>query len=98
MPSAGSATCALAVAAAPAVLVTFDEGFHATALAAHGVQVMTPDELLVPSFEELPAAFMAILERQAAAWSDRQLNELLAALGRAGATGLAERARGAADA
>lgn len=55
--------CALAVAAAPTTLVTFDEGFHAAALAVHGVEVVTPDELLVPSFEELPAAFMAILER-----------------------------------
>lgn len=52
-----------------------------------------PDELLVPAFQEVPDAFMAILERQATAWGGRELDPLIDALARAGATGLTERVR-----
>lgn len=85
--------CALAVTAAPATLVTFDDGFNATALAAHRVRVATVDDLLVPAFDEEPDALLAILNRQAAAWRNRPLGDLIDALDRAGATGLAERSR-----
>jgi len=89
--------CALAITAAPATLITLDDDFNAVALAAHRVRVATPDDVLVPSFDEQPDALIAILERQARAWANRPVAELIDALTRAGAPIFAERARSAAD-
>jgi hypothetical protein len=88
--------CALAITAAPTTLVTLDDDFNAAALAGHQVRVAKPDELLVPSCDEQPDALIAVLDRQARAWGNRPLGELLDAVARAGAPMLVKRARSAA--
>jgi len=48
--------CALALAAHASLLITFDIGFDREALASFGVRLATPDEVLVPAFEERAGA------------------------------------------
>ncbi len=76
--------CALALAGDASYLFTFDRGYLREALAAHSVQVLTPDELLSSAIEEEPDGFETVLEEQAAVWGGgRPPSELLAALERA---------------
>jgi len=53
--------------------------------------------MLAPAFEEQPGLFLAILERQAAAWGARPLQDLLDALERAGVPVFVSKARAALD-
>ena len=75
--------CALALAGNAQLLITFDDSFNREALLEHGVAVLKPDALLAPSFDEQPGLFLTILERQAQAWGDRTMLQLLDALERA---------------
>lgn len=76
--------CALAVGGRASYLFSFDRGYLRDALAAHGVDVVTPDEFLVDAIDREPAGFEALLEEQAAVWGGgRPVAELLAAFGRA---------------
>jgi len=85
--------CALALAGAPVTLITADEGFNADALATLQVRVASADEFLAPLCAEQPDVFLAVAERQARAWRDRPLDELLDAYQRAGANRLAHQLR-----
>jgi predicted nucleic acid-binding protein len=85
--------CALAIAAAPSILITFDHGFHAEALAHHQVTVTHPDDYLAPLCDEQLDPLLAIIEHQAAAWHSRPVPQLIDALERAGAPRLANRLR-----
>lgn len=84
---------ALAVAAAPATLVTLDQGFYAEPLAGVGVALATPDAVLVPLVDEEPDLVAGIVERQARAWSGPDIDALVDAFGRAGAPQFAARLR-----
>lgn len=79
--------CALCLAARADLLFTHDRGFLRDTLRDHGVAVVKPDEYLVVIFEDQPQATVELLELQASTWAGgRPLDELLDALGRAGAT------------
>lgn len=76
--------CALALGGGAGYLFTFDRGYLQSALAAHRVQVLTPDEFLSSALDREPEAFATLLEEQAEAWGGgRSLTELLVALERA---------------
>lgn len=85
--------CALALAGNAQYLITLDESFRREALLAHGIAVVTPDEILAPSLEEGPEMIRSILERQAKAWGDCPVAQLLDALERAGLTVFVREAR-----
>ena len=89
--------CALALAAGANLLITFDDGFNRAALREFGVTVIKPDAMLAPALDEQPGLFLAILERQAAAWGARPLPELLDALERADVPAFVSKARAALD-
>jgi predicted nucleic acid-binding protein len=77
--------CALALAGDARLLITLDESFEREALLERGVAVVAPDAVLAQALEEQPALIRTILKRQAEAWGDRPLGQLLDALERAGA-------------
>lgn len=83
--------CALALTAAPATVITFDDGFIPNALAACEVTVAHPDAFLLAFSETSPDALVATVKRQAASWGQRPVTELLDAFRRAGVPGLADR-------
>ncbi|MGH3048856.1 MAG: PIN domain-containing protein [Gaiellaceae bacterium] len=86
--------CALALAGQASYLFSFDRGYLRDALAARGVQVLTPDVFLTQAIEEEPAAFGTLLEEQAAVWGGgRPIDELLAAFERANVPVFAGKAR-----
>lgn len=86
--------CALALGGGAGYLFTFDRSYLRDALAAHRVQVLTPDEFLSRAFDREPEAFATLLEEQAEAWGGgRPPAELLAALERANAPLFVARAR-----
>lgn len=86
--------CALAVGGSASYLFSFDRGYLRDGLAVHDVRVMAPDEFLVEAVDEEPAAFVTLLEEQAAVWGGgRPVAELLAAFGRARVPAFAAKAR-----
>lgn len=90
--------CALALEAAPCVLVSDDRGFLRRALTTQGVRVRTPDEFLCELFESEPGVVedglgITLQQWQAGAHS----SELFAALSRSGAKRFAHRAAMEAD-
>jgi predicted nucleic acid-binding protein len=88
--------CALAVAGSADLLLTFDHGYQHAPLAAHGIDVLEPDQILSSMLDEHPSALLACLESQTRAWGGgRPLNELLDAIARARAPRFAENARAA---
>lgn len=89
--------CALALAGAAQLLITFDDGYVRTALLERGVSVVKPDAVLAPAFDEQPRLFVSILERQAGAWGGRSVPELLDALERADVPQFVDKARAALD-
>jgi predicted nucleic acid-binding protein len=88
--------CALAIASDADYLFTHDRGYLRDGLQRHGVEVTTPDMFLAPAFEAQPQGMLEILELQASAWAGGQtVEDLLAAIERAGAVAFAEKARAA---
>ena len=76
--------CALAIAGSASYLFTFDRGYLRDALAAHGVEVASPDAFLAQAIDEEPTGFEALIEEQARHWAGGQpVDELLAAFERA---------------
>ncbi len=87
--------CRLAIASGAVYLFTHDRGYLRPALQGHGVEVTAPDLFLAAAFDGSSEGFLDLLERQAADWAGgRPVEELLAALERAGAGGFAEKVRG----
>ncbi len=88
--------CRLAIASGAAYLFTHDRGYLRAALYGHGIEVTAPDAFLAAAFDEAPEGFLDLLERQAADWAGGQpIDELLAAIERAGAGNFADKARAA---
>lgn len=88
--------CRLVLESGAAYLFTHDRGYLRDALHAHGVKVTSPDPFLVAAFDEGPDGFLDLLEQQAAIWAGgRPVDELLAAIERAGAANFAGKARAA---
>lgn len=86
--------CALAVAAHADYLFTHDRGYLRDGLERYEVQVISPDEFLAPVLDSDARGMLDLLERQAAAWAGgRPVEELLAAIERAGAPTFANKAR-----
>jgi predicted nucleic acid-binding protein len=86
--------CRLVLESGAAYLFTHDRGYLRDALNAHGVEVTSPDPFLVATFDEGPDGFLDLLEQQAAIWAGgRPVDELLAAIERAGAANFAGKAR-----
>ena len=86
--------CALVVAAGADYLFTHDRGYLCEGLRRFGVEVLAPDEFLGPAFDADPRGMLDILELQANSWAGgRSIEELLAAIERAGAASLADKAR-----
>ncbi len=86
--------CQLAIASGAAYLFTHDRGYLQSGLQGHGVEVSAPDSFLTAAFDEVSEGFLDLLERQAADWAGgRSIDELLAAIERAGAAGFAGKAR-----
>lgn len=78
--------CALAIAGGASYLFTHDRGYLDDALKGYGVEVARPDHFLTEVFAEQPQAVVELLELQASAWAGgRAIDELLAAIERAGA-------------
>ncbi len=89
--------CALALAGAAQLLISFDDGYVRDALLGYGTTVIKPDAILAPTFDEQPGLFLSILERQAGAWGGRSVTELLDALERADVPVFVSKARAALD-
>lgn len=88
--------CRLVLESGAAYLFTHDRGYLRDALHAHGVEVTSPDPFLVAAFDEAPEGFLDLLEQQAANWAGgRPVDELLAAIERAGPANFTARARAA---
>lgn len=88
--------CRLVIASGAAYLFTHDRGYLRSALQGHGVEVAAPDSFLTAAFDEASEGFLDLLERQAADWAGgRSVDELLAAIERAGAAEFAGKARAA---
>ncbi len=88
--------CALAAAADADYLFTHDRGYLRDGLERYQVQVITPDEFLAPVLDTDARGMLDLLERQAAAWAGgRPVEELLAAIERAGAPTFVSKARAA---
>jgi hypothetical protein len=88
--------CALAVAADADYLLTHDRGYLRDGLERYEVQVITPDEFLAPVLDSDSRGMLDLLERQITAWAGgRPVEELLAAIERAGAPTFASKARAA---
>jgi predicted nucleic acid-binding protein len=90
--------CHLAIASGASYLFTHDRGYLRAALQGHGVEVTAPDPFLATAFDDSPEGFLDLLERQAADWAGgRPIEELLAAIERAGAKSFAGKVRAALD-
>ena len=90
--------CHLAIASGAGYLFTHDRGYLREALLGHGVEVIAPDSFLAAAFDDSPEGFLDLLERQAADWAaGRSVDELLAAIERAGAERFAGKVRVALD-
>lgn len=88
--------CALVIASGAGYLFTHDRGYLRDALREHGVEVTAPDPFLATAFDADPEGFLEIIELQAGGWAGGQpINELLAAIERAGAPGFAGKVRAA---
>ncbi|HEX8751887.1 MAG TPA: PIN domain-containing protein [Solirubrobacterales bacterium] len=88
--------CELAIASGAAYLFTHDRGYLSSALQGHGVEVVAPDSFLASAFDDASEGFLDLLELQAAEWAGgRPINELLAAVERAGAKRFAGKVRAA---
>lgn len=88
--------CRLAIASGAGYLFTHDRGYLREALQEHGVEVTAPDSFLAVAFDDSSEGFLDLLERQAADWAGgRSVDELLAAIERAGAERFACKARAA---
>jgi predicted nucleic acid-binding protein len=86
--------CALAIAANAKYLFTHDRGYLRDGLQRHGIEVAAPDTFLTAAFDTDPRALLSLLELQASEWAGgRPVEELLAAIGRAGGTIFATKAR-----
>lgn len=86
--------CALAIASDADYLFTHDRGYLRDGLRRHGVEVTAPDPFLTAAFESDPQELLAVLELQASGWAGgRSIEDLLAAIERAGASNFAEKAR-----
>jgi predicted nucleic acid-binding protein len=86
--------CALALAAGADYLLTRDRGYLHEGLRRHGVEVIPPDKLLVATFGAHEQGLLDVLELQASSWAGgRPVDELIDAIGRAGAVAFAEMAR-----
>jgi hypothetical protein len=86
--------CALAVVADADYLFTHDRGYLGEGLRRFGVEVLAPDEFLAPAFDADIRGMLDILELQASIWAGgRPIEELLAAIERAGAPSLVDKAR-----
>ena len=86
--------CALAIAGHADLLLTFDRGYLREPLGEHGVRVLDPDEYLCVAFDQESSALIRLLRAQASVWGGgRPIEDLLAAIERAGAPELARRAR-----
>lgn len=88
--------CRLAIASGASYLFTHDRGYLHAALRGHGIEVTAPDPFLAMAFDDSPEGFLDLLERQAADWAGgRPIDELLAAIDRAGAKSFAGKVRAA---
>jgi predicted nucleic acid-binding protein len=86
--------CALAIAGRAELLITADRGYLADVLQRDGVTVVTPDSILASTLDHHEGAVLEVLDAQAAAWAGgRLVEELLDAIGSAGAVTFATRAR-----
>ena len=86
--------CALVIASNADYLFTHDRGYLHDGLQRHGVEVTTPDLFLAPALDTQPRGMLEILELQANTWAGGQtIEDLLAAIERAGASVFAEKAR-----
>jgi predicted nucleic acid-binding protein len=86
--------CHLAIASGATCLFTHDRGYLREALQGHGIEVTTPDLFLSVAFDDGSEGFLDLLERQAADWAGgRPIDELLAAIERAGAPSFVGKAR-----
>jgi predicted nucleic acid-binding protein len=85
--------CALAIAAGAKFLFTFDRGYLTEVLQTYDITVTSPDPWLVDAITDEPDLFEDLLPAQARAWGGRSLDELIAAIERAGAPAFAVKAR-----
>jgi predicted nucleic acid-binding protein len=86
--------CALAVVSNADYLFTHDRGYLRDGLRRHGVEVLVPDEFLGRAFDAHARGMLDLMELQASVWAGgRPVEELLAAIERAGAPALAGKAR-----
>lgn len=86
--------CALAVVSGAGYLFTHDRGYLREGLLHRGVEVLAPDEFLARAFDSHARGMLDILELQASTWAGgRPVEDLLAAIERAGAPSLVDKAR-----
>jgi predicted nucleic acid-binding protein len=86
--------CALALASSADYLFTHDRGYLRDGLRQHDIEVAAPDVFLASAFDAQPRGLLDILELQASTWAGgRPIEDLLAAIERAGAPILAGKAR-----
>jgi hypothetical protein len=86
--------CALAVVSDADYLFTHDRGYLCDGLRRHGVEVLAPDAFLGRAFDDHAREMLDVMELQASVWAGgRPVEELLAAIERAGAPALAVKAR-----
>lgn len=86
--------CTLAMISGASYLFTHDRGYLREGLLHHGIEVLPPDEFLAPAFDSNARGMLDILELQASTWAGgRPVEELLAAIERAGAPTFAGKAR-----
>jgi predicted nucleic acid-binding protein len=86
--------CALVIASNADFLFTHDRGYLRDGLRRHDVEVTIPDTFLATAFDTQPRGMLEILELQASTWAGgRPIEELLAAIERAGTPALAGKTR-----
>ncbi len=86
--------CALAIVGEADYLFSFDRGYLRKELAAHGVNVLSPDVFLSTQIDNEPAALRTLIAEQAAVWGGgKDIGELLDAYERAKAPVFAGKAR-----
>ena len=86
--------CALAIVGEADLLLTFDRGYLRKELAAHGINVLSPDAFLSTQIDNEPEVLRTVITEQAAVWGGgRAIGELLDAYERAKAPVFAGKAR-----
>jgi predicted nucleic acid-binding protein len=86
--------CALAIVSEADYLFSFDRGYLRKELAAHGVNVLSPDVFLSAQIDDEPEALRTVITEQAAVWGGgKDIGELLDAYERAKAPVFAGKAR-----